>query len=120
MGKLSTAQKCLGFELRRRLGKPSSFGRAHCGFNILGADDSLFGIYQKATFADGRAISIRPFYWPSNPQTTSQQLTRSKFSDAMGAWGALTTPEKLVYSKRASPLRLYGHHLFIKEYMRSH
>ena len=56
------------------------------------------------------------FYTPTNPQTIPQQANRTKFANAMTAWGALTDEEKGVYNTRAKKRNMFGWGLFIREY----
>lgn len=120
MAKLSTKQKFIALETRGRIGRPSTFGRAHCGFNLLGADDSLFGTYQKARFATGREISLRPFYWPTNPQSVAQQANRGKFSAGVVAYRALTTDQLIDINKAGQSRGLTGYNYFLSKYLRTH
>lgn len=119
MGKLSTKQKAIGLELRGRLGRPASYGRAHFGFNLLGAEDSLSGTYQRARFSDGRAVSIRPFYWPKNPRTTAQQARRTLFQEAVSAYRLLTPTELNDIKQKGKCLGLTGYNYFIGKYLRA-
>lgn len=119
MGKLNTKQKAIGLEVRGRLGRPASYGRAHFGFNLLGAEDDLAGTYQRATFSDGRAISLRPFYWPKNPQTVAQQARRDLFKAAVVAYRLLTPTELDDINKKGKCLGLTGYNYFIGKYLRA-
>lgn len=118
MGKLTTPQKIISLQTRGRFGRPSSYGKAHFGFNLLGADDSLAGVYQKATFADGRAISLRPFYWPSNPQTAPQQARRTLFQEGVSAYRALTEEELAVINEAGRRRRMTGYNYFLSKWLR--
>lgn len=118
MARLSAEQKVVALETRGRFGRPSSFGRAHFGFNLLGQDDSLCGIFQKATFADGRAISIRPFYWPSNPQTPAQVARRTLFQEGVSAYRALTPEQLIAINEEGKRRGMSGYNLFLSKYLR--
>lgn len=119
MGRLTKEQQAVALETRGRWGRPSSYGRAHCGFNLLGADDSLAGIYRKATFADGRAISIRPFYWPRNPQTPTQQARRELFQAGVSAYRALTPEQLADINTKGKARGLTGYNYFLSKWLRA-
>jgi len=95
----------IGFGVSGNIGKP-------------GQRDLLYanGIYQMRMTRKGKIPIKMKFYVPTNPRTTLQQENRQKFADAMTAWGALTSGEKLVYIKRAKTRQMKGWGLFIREY----
>lgn len=78
------------------------------------------GVYQMRAGTRGRVPVRMRFYVPTNPATTTQQANRSKFADAMSAWGALTTDQKAAYTKRAKRRNMFGWGLFIREYYQLH
>lgn len=78
------------------------------------------GIYQRRMTPQGKKSFKLGFYTPTNPQTVPQQANRTKFADAMGAWLALTSEQKLAYTKRAKKRNLFGWNLFIREYFETH
>lgn len=120
MARLTTAQKLISQQTRGRFGRPSTYGRAHFGFNLLGADDSLSGIYKIAQFKEGRAVSLRPFHWPKNPRTEAQQANRSKFADGVTQYRALTPEQLAVINKVGQRLGMTGYNYFLSKYLRSH
>lgn len=105
LGNESLANFLMGFELRKKLGKP-------------GAPDPLGvnGIYQMRMTKTGKRPIKMKFYTPTNPRTVAQQANRNKFADAMTAWQALTAGDKAQYNKRAKKKGMFGRNLFIREY----
>lgn len=77
------------------------------------------GIYQMRMTKRGKRPIKMNFYTPTNPQTEAQQANRTKFANAMSAWGALTPEEKSVYNERAKKRQMFGWGLFIREYYQS-
>lgn len=120
MARRTVVQQIFAFEARGKFGRPASFGRALCGYNLLGLEDALCGIYQKKTFANGRDISFMRYYRPKNPRSVAQQANRARFAAAMSGYQALTDEQKLAYSKKAKRLGLNAWNLFIRDYMRTH
>lgn len=60
------------------------------------------------------------YYTPTNPQTVPQQANRTKFSNGITAWQALSDSQKNVYRARAIRLRFAtGFTLYMSEYMLS-
>lgn len=74
------------------------------------------GIYQMRMTKRGKRPIKMKFYTPTNPQTMAQEANRTKFADAMAAWGALTAQEKAAYTERAKRRGMFGWGLFIREY----
>lgn len=56
---------------------------------------------------------------PSNPDTAAQRANRNLFAEAMKSWQALPEENKDRYRARARKLPMYGHNLYISEYMKS-
>lgn len=105
---LTLQEFLLGFNISGNIGKP-------------GDPDPLNvnGIYQMRMTKRGKRPIKMKFYTPTNPQTEPQEANRSKFADAMFAWGALSSEEKGVYNVRAKKRNMFGHGLFIREYYQS-
>lgn len=120
MARLTKRNQLLGFEKRGRVGRPASWGFAHCGFNLLGADDEFAGQYQKQQFAAGRFISKKPFCWPTNPRTPAQQAWRAVFADGMSAYRALTDVQKARYTQLGNARGMLGYNFFLKKYLAAH
>ncbi len=68
----------------------------------------------------GDKLCSRKYVVPANPDTEAQHCHRSLFAEAMAAWKLLSEDEKQVYRKKSRKLRIHGHNLFIKQYMKSH
>lgn len=95
----------LGFNISGKIGKPSQPDPA--GVN---------GIWQMRMTKNGKKPLKMKFYQPYNPQTEAQEANRSKFANAMIAWGSLTSEQKEAYTKRAKRRSMFGWGLFIREY----
>jgi len=78
------------------------------------------GIYQMRMTKRGKVPIKMVFYVPTNPRTVPQQANRTKFAQAMTAWGALTAEQKAVYAKRAKRRQMFPWGLFIREFYQSH
>lgn len=74
------------------------------------------GIYQMRMTKTGKRPIKMKFYTPTNPQTEAQEANRTKFANAMTAWGALTSEQKEAYTIRAKKRQMFGWGLFIREY----
>jgi len=107
------------FTARGKVGIPNGLGRDLLGVSFLGYRDDRAAIYQNRTKQSGHAIVAMRHWIPKNPRTESQQANRNKFGDAMSAWQSLTDQEKLSYTKRGKSRGMFGHNLFIREYMLS-
>ena len=62
----------------------------------------------------------RVYVKPTNPDTAAQRANRNLFAEAMKSWQLLSEEEKERYRKKARRLPMYGHNLFISEYMKTH
>lgn len=98
----------LGFGVSGRIGKE-------------GDEDPLGvnGIWQMRKTKRGKRPVKMKFYTPTNPQTVPQEANRTKFANAMSAWGALSSGDKAVYNGRAKKRNMFGWGLFIREYYQS-
>ena len=61
----------------------------------------------------------RVYVKPVNPDTEAQRANRDLFAEAMKSWQALPEDVKDRYRARARRLPMYGHNLYISEYMKS-
>jgi hypothetical protein len=107
------------FFITKKLALPSDFGEIMFGFSDFGYYNEYNGIYKRYHYKNGVKSTRVRHYIPENPRTTAQQARRTKFSEAMSAWQALTESEQLQYTKRARKINIFGHNLFISEYMKS-
>lgn len=142
MAEIFGFEKLLSFVSRKKFGPFNQFGTSQYANSNFGDEDicwgkAFFGYaeYGYAEFGDGliwsgiyRTDNVsgytryyrEPYYITRNPRTPDQQAWRQKFADAMAAWQVLTPEEKLVYTKYAHKIHLWGRNLFIREYLRSH
>lgn len=120
MPELTTAQKVMLFRPRKRFGYSQLLGTQFFGYSRFGEYNEYAGQYQYwNSWGQRRHIRTR-FYWPTNPNTPSQQATRQFMRDAMSAWAALTSDEKAKYNDRAYRKKMNGSNLFVREYRYSH
>lgn len=97
----------------------NEYGYRVYGVVEYGTDDVRVGVYQRR-HKNGKVTYKRlKFYIPKNPRTVPQQSWRANFTAGMVAWAALTPTQKNVYNERAKGKPLYGHNLFMKEYLKS-
>ncbi len=96
------------------------FGNSVFGVNQYADIIPLSGIYRTDNVTGETKNYREPYYITRNPRTEPQQTNRAKMAAAVLAWQGLTTPEKMVYYKRAIGKRLSGYNLFLKEYLESH
>jgi hypothetical protein len=107
--------------VQKKLGRPSLLGEFVLGWSWLGHRNDYAGIYQKRhNFKENRVLPVKErFYWPTNPQTPTQQSWRETFADGMQEWASLTPEERAWYNNRALLLNLHGVNLFMREYLLS-
>lgn len=98
----------LGFCVSGKLGKPTSPDPLNVN-----------GIWQMRMTKRGKRPVKMKFYTPTNPRTVPQQSNRTKFANAMVAWGNLTVEQKSAYNNRAKRRNMFGWGLFIREYYQS-
>jgi hypothetical protein len=111
------AQAMYSLEVRKRFGKPNSFGGSVFGWTVFGDSEERAGIYQIHHWA-GRTKTVKmKFYWPPYYQYGEQEVYRARFADAVAAWKVLSDEEKETYNWGASGQPLSGYNLFIREYM---
>lgn len=108
LNELTVATFLLGMGISGKLGTPATP-------DPLGVN----GIYQMRMTKRGKRPIKMKFYTPTNPRTVPQQANRTKFANAMTAWGALTNPQKQVYNQRAKQRNMTAWGLFIREYYSS-
>ena len=67
------------------------------------------------TLKDG-TIEISMLRIPSNPRTEAQQAQRLKYGQAVEGWRGLSEEAKGEYNERATPLKISGWNLYMKEF----
>ena len=142
MPEVQGIEKLVSFSPAKRMGKHREYGRGMFAFSEFGDDDIYlvlfpYGVssFGKTDFGDHLIFSgifrrdnvtgevkyyREPYYTPKNPRTAPQQTQRGKLADGVVAWQALTPEQKAVYNKNAIGKRMFGYHLFLKEYLLSH
>ena len=110
----------IAIQTRKKLGRSSEYGQKLYGKFEYGEQDDKFGIYQIRSRYNGSIIVKENFYWPTNPQTETQQAHRQKLTDGVAAWQALTNNQKEIYNERARYKPYSGYNLFLREYLLSH
>ena len=107
------------FSARKKIGHPAGYGFFRFGHAWFGDPGILSGVYHTRR-AKGRTFTTRMrYYRPTNPQSVPQEANRTKFANAMTAWGALTLEQKAVYTERAKKRGMFPWGLFIREYYSS-
>jgi len=119
MSLVTFGQSLAAFQIRGKIGEPSGCGIARCGHAKAGSNSIHKGVYQVRHNSKGQVIAKTKYYRPTNPRTALQQANRTKFTNAMTAWGALTIEQKLAYTNRAKRRNMFGWSLFIREYYQS-
>jgi len=126
---------------KKRFSKFRLFGTSQSGFSNYGAEDIflfftefgnttlgvdkfanillLSGIYRTDNVTGKTRVYREPFYITKNPRYAPQQANRQKYADGITAWQLLTDEQKEIYNKRAIGKRMFGYHLFLKEYLLS-
>jgi len=126
---------------KQRFSKFREFGTAQSGFTRYGEEDLflffteygntthgideyanillLSGIYRTDNVTGTTKFYREPFYITKNPRTETQQANRQKYADGIAAWQLLTDEQKEIYNKKAIGKRMFGYHLFLKEYLLS-
>lgn len=105
---------------RKRFGYSQLLGTQFFGYSRFGEYNDYAGVYQYWNSWGQRKHIRKLFHWPMYSSTPAIEASREKFRDAMTAWSALTSYEKLKYNKRATPKQMWGRNLFIREYFASH
>ena len=124
------AKSKIGQQIRKKLGRSSEYGQRIYGSHEYGEYNDQFGLYRIRHIRDhyfgagdkerGKQYTQKErFHIPTNPQTSSQQTNRAKFTNAITAWQALTPSQKDVYNQRAKYKNFSGYNLYITEYMLS-
>ena len=112
--------EAIAIQTRKKLGRSSEYGQRLYGNFEYGEQDDRFGIYQIRSKYNGPIIVKENFYWPTNPQTESQQAHRQKMTNAVAAWQGLTDEQKEIYNEIARYKPYSGYNLYLKEYILSH
>ncbi|MCJ7828225.1 MAG: hypothetical protein MUP81_00595 [Dehalococcoidia bacterium] len=108
MANIEKAQRVLGFEIWKKLGKPGDPDP----YDVL-------GIYRRRPGPKGVTIVKMDFYDPGPPTHPGQIAAQDKFRAGVAAWQALTQEQKNQYNENAKDLEMYGFNLFLREYMLS-
>jgi len=126
---------------KKRFSKFRLFGTSQSGFTRYGEEDLfliftefgnttlgvdkfanillLSGIYRTDNVTGKTRVYREPFYITKNPRYAPQQANRQKYADGITAWQLLTDEQKEIYNKRAIGKKMFGYHLFLKEYLLS-
>jgi len=95
----------IGYGIRRQIGKTTIF-RIRRGNGFYGAIDGE--IYQDKY----------DYFVPTSITDAAGDASRTCFTNAVNAWQALSTAEKIVWDKRAQKIRyMSGFNLYIRNYM---
>jgi len=97
----------------------SGSARKKFGIRAGGTPGPNACIYQQRQCIGGKKTIKMSYYTPTNPQTVPQQANRSKFSNAVAGWQALSENQKEVYNERAKYKQYSGYNLYIREFMYS-
>lgn len=130
MPEIKGIEKLFSLLAKKKFGGFSQYGTSQYGWSHYGDDDVyilkgtpqeilLSGIFRTDQVTGETKNYREPFYITRNSRYVPQQAWRQKFADGMAAWKALTPEEKLVYYERAKKLRITGHNLFMREYLKS-
>lgn len=114
---LSTEEKILFPQARKRFGFSQLFGSAHFGFMRFGEFNPYAGIYRHTQYYNNRVWQKIAFMWPSNPRTVPQQARRAVFADGITAWHGLSPEDVLYWQKQGKKKRLPAYHAFISNYL---
>lgn len=104
-------------ESRQKIGKPNQYGGGIYGDSLYGDESEIAGLYRVRHYNGKKYREKMQFYPYVITHTAGQDVNRSKFADAVSAWQALTGEQKAVYNKRAIGRRMFGYHLFLREFM---
>jgi len=117
---LTAKDRAIGMEIKKKLGKHSTYGYCGYGEYLYGHGYKTHGIYQ-VRHRYGRIVPIiMKFYQPSNAAKGGQIAMREKMQDAMTAWAALNDSQKLPYKTQAKKEKMHGVNVFCREYILSH
>ncbi len=95
------------------------FGSVVFGDAQFGDMDLLSGIYQvRKSLAGPHTVRLK-YYRPTFSESIPILASRTKFANAISYWQGLTSPQRVVYNKRAVGLHMSGYNLAIKEFMSS-
>lgn len=117
---LSTEEKILFPQARKRFGFSQLFGSAFFGYMRFGEFNPYAGIYRHTQYYNNRVWQKISFMWSPNPRTEFQQANRAKMADGILAWRELTDEQKKLLNKRATRKKMSGYNLFLSEYLYSH
>jgi hypothetical protein len=119
MPTLTQQEKILGPQPHKRLGLSFGCGSAFCGFTRCGFENIFGGIYAKH-YIWGKPVYLkRHFHWPKYARNEAQDISRTKFAEAVSLWHTLTTEQKNEYRILAKKRRITGFNFFISQYLLS-
>ena len=127
---LKNKETLFSIKASKTIGRYREFGCSMFGAVKFGQDPVYFefsdgekieisGIYQCRKSSKGSVFVRERFYFPSNPKTESQLLTRSNLSNAVSSWQDLTEEAKNFYNNKARGFNMSGYNLYIREYIKS-
>jgi len=108
----------LSLEMRKRYSTPCGLGEQILAFSLLGDDNIMAGVYQKRPRKTGQIFVRMRYILPNDPRSPLQIARRNNMKNAVIAWQALTLPEKNVYNKMKSPIRMTGFNRYIRLYLK--
>jgi hypothetical protein len=123
-------QKCIGFKVRNRIGRPMLLGWAWCGWSQLGEEIEIAGVYQmrrvrkgiwkwdSGKFGREEICFMRPC-WKPHEYTEAQIIVNGYFEEAVAAWQGLTSEEKSAYNEIAIKKKRKGYNFFLSQCLKS-
>ena len=123
-------QRILGFQIKKRLGKPNMCGWSIPGWSECGDDNNFSGVYQArqnrvwngdgtfTLFGKRKCFQMRPA-WPVQPPSVARDAQQAKFKTALLAWQALTDEQKKAYNTIATRRSKRGYDLFMTKTLKS-
>jgi len=123
-------QKCIGFVVKKRIGRPMLCGHATCAWSQCGEEIDVAGCYQmrrersgiwkwgNGQFGKAKICFMRPA-WPTQPPSVARDAQQAKFSTALGMWQALTESEKQAYNEIADRQGKRGYDYFMSRTLKS-
>jgi len=109
-----------GIWIHGKIGHAYEHGVRRYGEFLYGEEEPLWGIYQTRRL-HGKIWQIREKHFEPKFQNQPNKVARQNvMRDGMIAWHALTDAQRLAYHKKGTKLRMHGHNVFIRQYLRSH
>ena len=120
MAVLTAKDRAIGMEIKKKIGKHSTYGYCKYGGYFYGHGYKVHGIYQVRHRYGHITPIIMKFYKPPETALRIANPKRATFADGMLAWSNLTNSQKSEYKNRAKIKVMHGVNLFMREYMLSH